>query len=193
MSASYDVIVEKMYETKRDYFLALMSRKYHASKMRKEDMEDIYQDVFMAVYENIALGRVKADTSWEGYIMKIGNNMACKRYQKLKDVEPYYMNMGDADEDMTFSKRVEDAMRNLLEEDEPSRYQDEDCLEVLDRELAGMPEKQRDLIKMHYLEGKRDAEIAAELPGYSSGKSVKVVRNRCMKELSQRVRRALAV
>lgn len=191
MMINYDVIVEKMYEMKKEDFLALMGRKFHASGMRMEDIEDIYQDVFIAVCENVALGRVKADTSWDSYIMTIGLNMACKRYRKLKDVEPYYMNLGDAEGDMVVSKKVEEAMKSLQEDDEPARYQDSEALDILNRELTRMPEKQRVLIKMHYLDGKKDAEIANELSGYSSGKSVKVVRNRCMKELSKRVKEAL--
>ena len=42
------------------------------------DAENLYQDTFIAVQENLMLGRIKEDTSWSGYIMTIGMNMASK-------------------------------------------------------------------------------------------------------------------
>ncbi len=191
MSVSYGVDVKKLYEDNKKGFILFLSKKYKTSGMRDEDIEDIYQDTFMAVFENMAKGKVKETTCWESYIMAIGMNMASKRYRKIKSLQSVFVRDEEGEGDYFMPKDVMEKM-TMLPEEEPERFRDPENLEILDRELAAMPENQKMVIILHYIKGKKDEEIAEMLPDYSSAKSVKVVRNRYVKNLKERVNRAVA-
>lgn len=57
-------------------FLRRLTAKY--SGLTLYDAENLYQDTFLAVHENIQSGRVREDTSWKSYIMTIGLNLAVR-------------------------------------------------------------------------------------------------------------------
>ena len=46
---------------------------------------DIYNDVFIAIYNNLQKSRIAPDTNWEAYMLKIGKNMVDKIYRAPKD------------------------------------------------------------------------------------------------------------
>ena len=74
MAQNYEDIVREWYTRLRPEFLRRLTAKY--SSLSLYDAENLYQDTFIAVQENLMLGRVKEDTSWSSYIMTIGMNMA---------------------------------------------------------------------------------------------------------------------
>lgn len=192
MSVSYNVILMKLYESKRVDFIKSLRNKYKTSGMREEDFEDIYQETFIAVYDNISQGRVKKDSCWDSYITAIGMRMASKRFRKIKTLQSYYINDEEAEGKYSVSIEVEERMRTVPEE-APEGLEDPATQNIILRELESMPINQRQLIILHYMDGKKDEEIADMLPQYRSGKSVKVVRNRCMKNLKDKVRARIAV
>ena len=81
MAQEYEEIVRQWYVKLRPEFLRRLTAKY--SGLSLEDAENLYQDTFIAVQENLMLGRVKEDTSWSSYIMTIGMNMASKEWRKI--------------------------------------------------------------------------------------------------------------
>ena len=189
MPMNYEAVVLKCYNRMRGEFIQFVMNKFKASKMRLEDAEDIYQEIYIAICDNMSAGRIKENVSWNSYIMTIGLNMACKKYRKLAKAESCYVETEDENGD--FMKA--DVQRQLTDfpDEQPDPWLQNVAKEILDRELKALPKKQSDLIQLHYLEGKKDEEIARILGNYSSGKSVKVVRNRLMKEFIPRVKEAL--
>lgn len=66
MAQDYEEIVRQWYNRLRPEFLRRLTTKY--SGLSLYDAENLYQDTFIAVQENLILGRIKEDTSWSSYI-----------------------------------------------------------------------------------------------------------------------------
>lgn len=191
MAESYDEIVRKWYVRLRGDFTNLLLDRYRKTNMRLEDVENIYQDVFISIKKNLQEGRIAANTSWSSYIMTVGLNMASKQYRKVGRSQS--IDEPDDDDKYTPSatlKRIDDIL-NSMSEDDTDIYKDPEAHSVLGDELIHTPEPCASLIRMHYYSGMKDAEIANLFPRYSSASSVKVTRNRCMKDLIYRVKLAL--
>ena len=84
---SYEEMVNKWYGKLQGEFVDSLMSRYNNSKLKKEDAENIYQDVFMAIRENFIQGSIKENTCWRNYIWKIGMNMASKLYRGLDKIE----------------------------------------------------------------------------------------------------------
>ncbi len=191
MAESYDEIVKKWYVRLRGDFTNLLLDKYRKSNMRLEDVENIYQDVFIAIKKNLQEGRIATDTSWSSYIMTVGLNMASKQYRRLglsRSIdEP---SPDEKDTPSATLKKIDNILQSMAE-DPADIYNDPDAQSVLGDELIHTPEPCASLIRLHYYSGMKDAEIAALFPRYSSASTVKVTRSRCMKDLVYRVKSAL--
>lgn len=191
MTECYEEIVRNWYEKLRPEFATLLMNRYHGTNMRPEDVENIYQDTFVAVYDNLKRGKVEENSSWRSYIMRIGLNLASKQYRLIGITDS--VNEDDSDDETctgAVARNVEIILNELSNEDE-SLYRNPKAHKILSNELALIPEKQASLIRFRYFSGLKDAEILEEMPQYSSVASVKVTRNRAMKELSGRVKRSL--
>ena len=80
MAQDYEEIVRQWYNRLRPEFLRRLTAKY--SGLSLYDAENLYQDTFLAVQENLMRGRIKENTSWSSYIMTIGLNLASKEWRK---------------------------------------------------------------------------------------------------------------
>lgn len=191
MAESYEEIVRKWYDKLRPDFLDLLMSKYKGSKLRLEDAENIYQDIFIAIHDNLEQGRIDESMSWRSYIMRIGFNMASKKYRGIGTRESL---SGSADDEEVsaseLSAEVQKRINEMSEEDD-SLYKDPEARAVVGDELTHTPEPCASLIRFHYYAGLKDSEIVEEMPRYGSAASVKVTRNRCMKELVYRVKLGL--
>lgn len=191
MADSYEEIVRKWYDKLRPDFVDLLMSKYKGSKMRLEDAENIYQDIFIAIHDNLEQGRIDESKSWSSYVMRVGLNMASKKYRGIGASEPLTRPIDDEDGGTyEFSAEVQKKIDELSSEDE-SLYNNPEAQAVLGDELTRTPEPCASLIRYHYYAGLKDSEIVEEMPRYGSAASVKVTRNRCMKELVYRVKLAL--
>ncbi len=193
MSETYEEIVKKHYERMRGKFIAVVMDKYKTSNIRHEDAENIYQDVFIAIQENLMMGRLKENTSWNSYIMTIGLNMASKHYRKLgktdsTDEEQEYLE--EEERQSRLARRVEDILKELPQEETPL-YNDPEAQSILGDELTHTPEPCASIIRLTYYSGLSDAEITEEFDRYKSAKSVKAKRWQCMQDLVYRVKLAL--
>lgn len=84
MEETYEDIVRRWYVKLRGNFTHLLMDKYKDSNMRLSDAENIYQDIFIAIHRNIREGRISANCDWTNYIIRVGLNMASKRYRQIK-------------------------------------------------------------------------------------------------------------
>lgn len=192
MEESYEDIVRKWYKKLRPNFIDNLMEKYKGSKMRLEDAENIYQDVFIAIYDNIEKGNIRENTSWSSYIMTVGLNMATKKYRVYnKNVALTEKDSSD-DEDSSeiLAKEVVKEIQKLSTE-EPDLYQDPEAQALLGDELIHTPEPCASIIRLTYFSGLKDKEITEELEKYNSAHAVKAKRYQCMKDLIYRVKLSL--
>ncbi|MCH5230763.1 MAG: hypothetical protein J1F43_03105 [Muribaculaceae bacterium] len=191
MEESYEEIVRKWYKKLRPNFIDNLMEKYKGSKMRLEDAENIYQDVFIAIYDNIAKGAIRDNTSWSSYIMTIGLNMATKKYRGLsKSVSINEKGSEEEDSPENLAREVVKEIQKLSEEDQ-ELYSDPEAQALLGEELIHTPEPCASIIRYTYFSGLKDKEITEELDKYNSAQAVKAKRYQCMKDLIYRVKLSL--
>lgn len=69
MAHNYEDIVRDWYNRLRPAFLRRLTQQYPSLTLG--DAENLYQDTFIAIYDNLLADRVRQDTSWDSYIMTI--------------------------------------------------------------------------------------------------------------------------
>lgn len=193
MAESYEENVRSYYDKMRVKFITTLMTKYRSSKIRTEDAENIYQDIFLAIHDNLDQGRIRENTAWSSYIMTVGMNMASKQYRKIGKTDSAEEVAEDQEERQSaISNRIQEILKELPEE-EPTLYADQEVNSVLSDELTHTPEPCASIIHLTYYSGLSDTEITEQLDRYNSTPSVKAKRWQCMKDLIYRVKRALYV
>ena len=189
MAQDYEEIIRQWYNRLRPEFLRRLTAKY--SGLSLYDAENLYQDAFIAVHENLMLGRVKEDTSWSSYIMAIGLNLASKEWRRLGKTDPTGMNLDCDDEDSksNVARRVEVLLKTLPHEEVPL-YKDPEVQSLLGDELIHTPEPCGSIIRLFYYENLSMEEIAEEI-GYKNATTAKAKKSQCMTDLIKRVTDAL--
>lgn len=173
MAQDYEEIVRQWYIRLRPEFLRRLTAKY--SGLSLYDAENLYQDTFIAVQENLMLGRVKEETSWSSYIMTIGMNMASKAWRKLgkTDSTDEGFDCEDDDSGSKVARRVEELLKTLPEDEgDTSLYKDPEAQSLLGNELIHTPEPCGSIIRLFYYEELSMEEIAEEI-GYKNATTAK--------------------
>ena len=189
MAQNYEDIVRDWYLKLQTPFLRQLTSKYPALTIF--DAENIYQDTFLAVQNNLLEGRIKEDTSWSSYIMTIGLNMASKAYRKIgktDSVDDGFDNDGEGSKSKT-AREVEKLVKNLSEEETPL-YENEEALSLLGDELTHTPEPCGSIIRLFYYTNMSMDEIATKI-GYKNATTAKAKKSQCMSDLINRVTCAL--
>ena len=189
MAQNYEDIVRDWYLKLQTPFLRQLTSKYPALTIF--DAENIYQDTFLAVQNNLLEGRIKEDTSWSSYIMTIGLNMASKAYRKTgktDSADDGFANDGEGSKSKT-AREVEKLVKNLSEEETPL-YENEEALSLLGDELTHTPEPCGSIIRLFYYTNMSMDEIATKI-GYKNATTAKAKKSQCMSDLINRVTCAL--
>ena len=189
MAQNYEDIVRDWYLKLQTPFLRQLTSKYPALTIF--DAENIYQDTFLAVQNNLLEGRIKEDTSWSSYIMTIGLNMASKAYRKIgktDSADDGFDNDGEGSKSKT-AREVEKLVKNLSEEETPL-YENEEALSLLGDELTHTPEPCGSIIRLFYYTYMSMDEIATKI-GYKNATTAKAKKSQCMSDLINRVTCAL--
>ena len=201
MEETYEEIVRKWYLRLRGDFTTLIMDRYRNSNLRLADAENIYQDVFIAIRDNLTSGKVRQQTNWESYIIRIGLNLAGKKYRHIKTKDS--IDETDPEEDGKLTgkaQRISDLLHSLpADEEEESINSNAEAQMVLGDELTHTPEPCASIIRMSYYADMSDAEISEAIPAYSNNgktlaanaKAVKARRWLCMRDLIYRVKLSL--
>ncbi len=201
MEETYEEIVRRWYLTMRREFTNVLMDRYKGTNMRLADAENIYQDIFIAIRRNIEEGRIGPNWNWSSYIMRIGLNMASKKYRVIGLNDS--INEPDADNGEKLSAKahkINEILQSLPEtEGAPDLYSDPEAHALLGDELTHTPEPCASIIRMTYFGDMTDAEIAQEVSPYrdngkplaDNAKAVKARRWLCMRDLVYRVKLAL--
>ena len=188
MSQNYEDIVYEWYTRLRPEFLRRLTAKY--SSLSLYDAENLYQDTFIAVQENLMRGRIKEDTSWSNYIMTIGMNLASKAWRKIGKTDSADEGFDD-DTGSKTARKVQELLQALPDdEDEKPLYKNEEALALRGNELTHTPEPCGSIIRLFYYEDMPMDEIAKEI-GYRNATTAKAKKSQCMTDLIKRVTDAL--
>ena len=191
MAQEYEEIVRQWYIRLRPEFLRRLTAKY--SGLSLYDAENLYQDAFIAVQENLQQGRIKEDTSWKSYIMTIGMNMASKAWRKIGKTESADggFNYEEDDSRSNVARKVEELLRTLPDDEgDAPLYKDPEAQSLLGKELIHTPEPCASIIRLFYYEELSMDEIAEEI-GYKNATTAKAKKSQCMTDLIKRVTDAL--
>lgn len=203
MAETYEDIVQKWYVKLRGSFTDLLMDRYKTTNMRLADAENIYQDIFVAIHQNLQEGRIGSNWDWRNYIIRVGLNMASKKYRTIGRTDS--IDEIDSEEEKRLSvraeriQRVTDLLKEIPAQEEPELYKDPEAHALLGDELTHTPEPCASIIRKTYFSGMSDAEIAEEVSPYcdngkplaDNAKAVKARRWLCMRDLVYRVKLAL--
>ncbi|MDE6536239.1 MAG: sigma-70 family RNA polymerase sigma factor [Muribaculaceae bacterium] len=170
MANNYEDIVREFYTSFRREFIDKLSWRFPT--LRLVDAQNLYQDAFIAVYENLLANKVSERTQWKSYIMTIGFNLACKSLRDSKMVDLPAPEPGIfMDEELPLSANLE-------------------VQSILGKELSHTPDTCRLILKLFYYENLSMDEIAEEI-GYKNAQTAKAKKSQCMTDFIKRVTEAL--
>lgn len=201
MAETYEEIVQKWYMRLRGNFTDILMDRYKKTNMRLADAENIYQDIFIAIHQNLQEGRIGSNWDWSNYIIRIGLNMASKKYRVIGKSDSFdETDPEDGEKLSAKAQRISEILKELpTQEGEPELYNDPKAHALLGDELTHTPEPCASIIRKTYFSGMSDAEIAEEVVPYrdngkpltDNAKAVKARRWLCMRDLVYRVKLAL--
>jgi RNA polymerase sigma factor (sigma-70 family) len=188
MNENFENVVSTWYNKTKPLFQNVLSNNY--PNLSYDTIDDLYQDAFMAVYENIQSGRISDKTLWRAYIIQIGMNLASKKMRRISKTDSLD-NMFSYDEEKQTMQynRVEALMQKYLDI-EDTFYSDKDVIRVLGEEVQYIPEPCSSIIQLYYFENlsMNDISKAVNLKNADTAKSKK---SQCMKNLTNRVKNSL--
>lgn len=185
MEETYEDIVRQWYNKVRPMFVNTLKKRF--ASLSYDDIEDLYQQAFLAVHDNLQAGRVREDTSWRSYIIQIGLNLATKELRHSGITDSIYESGGDNEEGhQQISRTVELLLSQLTTEDE-SLYQNINALSLLGEELNYTPEPCNSIIRLFYYDDMSMEEIAVAV-NFKNATTAKSKKSQCMKTLIERVK-----
>lgn len=182
MKNYYEDIVRELYVGLRPKFIRVLTAKYPS--IRLDEAEDLYQDAFIAVKDNMARGKVRENTSWESYIIQIGINLTNKYLRKAQITD----SMDESEENGKTNRFA--SFLNTSTEDEEGELQSMEVQAILGNELEHSPGRCHKILRLFYYASLDLTKIAEEV-GLKNAGSVKVTKSRCMKDLIGRVKNAV--
>lgn len=183
MKESYEDIVRQWYNKVRPLFVNTLKNRF--SQLDYDTIENLYQDAFLAVYENLQAGRVREDTSWSSYIIQIGINLATKELRHTGMTDSIYESDNE-DGRKEISRTVEKLLSECFDED-VTMYQNVDALSLLGEELSYTPEPCNTIIRLYYY-AKMSMEDIATAVNFKNATTAKSKKSQCMKSLTERVK-----
>lgn len=164
--------IARLYELYKTPFIRFLLKNYTLDELTAED---IYQESFNALCQNIREGRYQEkNASLRTYLFKIGKNKACDRLRKNRLQEP-------------------EDMQNLLSEwieendDEKEWHQAQDIARLLVQEAD---DGCREVLTLYYWDRLRMSEIALRM-NYQSEQVAKNKKSSCLRRLTYELIRRL--
>lgn len=148
----------------RDQFSNYFKKEF---RMEEDIIFDIYQESFIALYDNIKDGRLNTLTSsLKTYLFRIGINKTLRYLEKEKSIS-----------------RLEDLNTYSFEDIEPN--DSEEAYSKLDKILDELQEPCNTVLKLFYWKKKSMKEIAAKM-NYRNEQVAKNRKSLCLKQLKER-------
>ena len=160
-------VVEKLSLMEEKRGLRLMGR---FKSLRFEDLEEVYDDGCLVLWEKMSKGVELKEKSLVGYLVRICRNIGMHYLRKVnEDIESldriYERGYEMRDDD----ERGIEEMFDVMEE----RGNEDEIFERLDRVWNKLKKVDRMILESYYVDGCRMEEIAKRI-GYRNGNSVKL-------------------
>lgn len=186
---SYEEIVRKWYNKIKPLFQNTLKHRF-SNLLSADDIEDLYQETFMAVYENLQKGMVKYNTAWNAYLIQIGTNLAIKKIGKsLKSESLDGMYSYDEEKQEMQLRRVESLLQEYMKDDD-SLCNNYEVVHVLGDALQFTPEPCSTIIRLFYYDDMSMEEISAAI-NMKNANTAKSKKSQCMKGFVTRVKDTL--
>ena len=170
-------MASELYESLKGRFVNFIKSRF--AQLDDDDINDIYNDAFMAAYDNIQAGRVADDTHWGAYIMRIGYNQATTVVKK-KSIFVNPQRPDDDDDEEQAERRWDNtiSLADALgsEDDEQEKQQK---IDTLLQELEKLKPPCATILIDYYF-GEMSLTEIMEALGFTSMANLKVKKMRCM-------------
>ena len=164
-------LLSEIYMKYRNQFIGYSTKRY---PLDFEVLKEIYQDMIMALYNNILEGRlIVLTSSLKSYLFEIGKHMIYKHLRQRN------INIEYSDAVNERFSYIPDIVSENDEEDEISIF--------LKAEIKKLGEKCYQILKMFYYEKQKMEQIAAVL-NFSSIDSAKTQKYKCFEKLRESVK-----
>lgn len=181
----YLEIVRRWYVELRTPFAALLGSRYGG--LSEAEVEDIYQDVFLAIHRNLAEGRVAADTNWKSYVLRIGLNMASNAWRGKHEWRVEDISRSGDDESAPSAQFVDmPPLPILIEQATDDPAEQETRIAAVNKAFDDLGEPCSTLLRDFYYNDLSLAEIRDEM-GYNNTDTVKSKRYKCFARLKRLV------
>lgn len=169
-------ITKELYNTYKEAFQLFIYKYY---KLDNETTKDLYQETWMALYDNLVEGRLlKLTSTLKTYLFQIGRNQALNLLKKLERLtdETKHQTIEELEGRKTISIET-------IDEDNDDIKQN-----IVRRVVANLTKACKNILKPFYYENKKLDEILYTLTNYASKDALKTKKYKCMKSLENMLR-----
>ena len=176
------LIYNKVVDGERENVLLRLMGKFKS--LRFEDLEEVYDDGCLVLWEKMSKGVELKEKSLVGYLVRICRNIGMHYLRKVnEDIESldriYERGYEMRDDDERGIEEMFDVMEEKGNEDE--------IFERLDRVWNKLKKVDRMILESYYVDGCRMEEIAKRI-GYRNGNSVKSKKNKVLRRMMEMMR-----
>ena len=176
------LIYNKVVDGERENVLLRLMGRFKS--LRFEDLEEVYDDGCLVLWEKMSKGVELKEKSLVGYLVRICRNIGMHYLRKVnEDIESldriYERGYEMRDDDERGIEEMFDVMEEKGNEDE--------IFERLDRVWGKLKKVDRMILESYYVDGCRMEEIAKRI-GYRNGNSVKSKKNKVLRRMMDMMR-----
>ena len=173
------LIYNKVVDGERENVLLRLMGRFKS--LRFEDLEEVYDDGCLVLWEKMSKGVELKEKSLVGYLVRICRNIGMHYLRKVnEDIESldriYERGYEMRDDDERGIEEMFDVMEEKGNEDE--------IFERLDRVWNKLKKVDRMILESYYVDGCRMEEIAKRI-GYRNGNSVKSKKNKVLRRMME--------
>ena len=161
----------------REKTLAFLRKRY--TSLNQEDLEDVYQDSSIALFQNLQSGKYEEQNAGlYTYFLRICINQALKSVSKMVPSMPLDVQVKIGDEDGYQDEKLEELLNTIYEIEGYDEQQQTNSDNIVNGILKSLSDKCQDLLWGHYGDG-LSWEILADMFELANANSAKSTANRC--------------
>ena len=173
------LIYNKVVDGERENVLMRLMSKFKS--LRFEDLEEVYDDGCLVLWEKMNNGVELKEKSLVGYLVRICRNIGMHYLRKLnEDVESLDRILERGFEMRDDEENGIEAMFDVMDEE----GNDDEVFERLDLAWKKLKKVDQMILESYYLDGCRMEEIARRI-GYRNGNSVKSKKNKVLRKMME--------
>lgn len=181
MAASTSTSPVAFFKEYRVRFISSMMSRF--PNVRREEIEDLFQDSFLILVKNCADGNKLPGNKWFGYLVAVGFRQLTKKMRNSKNVIMLSIDCNGEDGPESIISEMETAQRERNEGD-LSPLEMEERYMKLENVLSSFPENASGILTDKYILGLSDREIAVKRE-YANASTVKAKRFQVVRKAQQ--------